>query len=204
MKKLTLAALASFALSASLQLASQADPAHQSAAARVHKPTVGRAAANLWPQRNPENGDEPIGGSYTRRLNQLVLDDNIRSLRQAVHSDFARNTPSFKRVEKLVTALSDRNGPDKDRWEAAQALAECKPHVTALLAVPALLQAMHGDPELTVRNYAALTLVKLDIRSAATPLLLGLESADSDTRQLSASVLHTASAAAVPSRTVWI
>ena len=153
-------------------------------------------SARAWPEHNVANGEEPIAGSYTHRLNQLVLDDNVRSLRLSVHSDFARNTPSFKRIENLVAVLSDRNGPEKERWLAAQALGESK-HVVAVLAVPALLQAMQGDPDLTVRNYAALALVKVDLRSAINPLLQALESSDPDTKQMSAAVLHSAGHSAV-------
>jgi hypothetical protein len=152
--------------------------------------------AAQWP-RSTDTSDDLLKQPLEKRLNQLVLDDNLRTLHMSVHSDFARNTQSFKRIETLVSKVANRNLSAKERWQAAQALGDER-HVYSVYALPVLIQSYNADPDITVRTYAALSLVKIDLRSSVPQLIYGLDNSDADIRQVSASALHQAGERAVP------
>jgi hypothetical protein len=175
-----------------------ADTVSTDAVSVIQRIKVAGAAtpSTKWPRAQAID-DGLLQKPLEQRLNQLVLDDNLRTLHMSVHSDFARNTPSFKRIESLVKIVANRDLPAKERWQAAQTLGEER-HVYSVYAVPALLQSYNADPDITVRTYAALALVKIDLRSSIPHLILGLDSPNVDVRQVSASALHLAGARAVP------
>jgi hypothetical protein len=160
------------------------------------KYSASTSPAAKWP-RSSANNEDLLGKPLEQRLNQLVLDDNLRTLHMSVHSDFARHTPSFKRIEDLVSKVANRDLSAKERWQAAQALGDER-HVYSVHALPVLIQSYNGDPDITVRTYAALSLIKIDLRSSIPQLIHGLDNPDADIRQVSASALHEAGARAVP------
>jgi hypothetical protein len=160
------------------------------------KCSTSSSPAAKWPRTNANNEDL-LGQPLEQRLNQLVLDDNLRTLHMSVHSDFARNTPSFKRIEALVSKVANRELSAKERWQAAQALGDER-HVYSEYALPSLIQSYSADPDITVRTYAALSLIKIDLRASIPHLINGLDNPDADIRQVSASALHEAGARAVP------
>ncbi len=152
--------------------------------------------ATRWPRSNANN-EELLEKPLDQRLNQLVLDDTLRTLHMSVHSDFARKTPSFKRIEALVSKVANRDLSAKERWQAAQVLGDER-HIYSEYALPSLIQSYNADPDLTVRTYAALALIKIDLRASIPHLINGLDNPDADIRQVSASALHQAGARAVP------
>jgi hypothetical protein len=160
------------------------------------KCSTSTSPAAKWP-RSSANNDDLLKKPLEQRLNQLVVDDNLRTLHMSVHSDFARNTPSFKRIEALVSKVANRDLPAKERWQAAQALGDER-HIYSEYALPVLIQSYNADPDITVRTYAALSLIKIDLRASIPQLIHGLDNTDADIRQVSASALHEAGARAVP------
>ncbi len=109
----------------------------------------------------------------------------------------ASHSQNRQSITQLLQTLADQELPAKARWTAADALGEMG--AQAKIAFTPMILLMHGDPDFTVRTNIALALIKIDCDAAVPQLLEGLNSADSDVRQLSAAALCSAGTAAVPS-----